>query len=290
MMRKAGIIAGANPPEPVEEDPQRETNATVILVERPPTPELLDENGVVIVKKKKKKKKVRLKTEQILRAAATDILSSLVTRTHSSFPSPLFVQNQGVRRQFFTVDLKRFRNVEVMKGDGIGEKGGTALGRELVAGVCPRLHKIDLGWNSLKFKGTQTLMDAFARGCASGVTWLDLRANHIDERGIQGFKVAMEKGALPNLVHLNLSQNSFGDAGAKIIAHMVLGELLQTIENIRLDSCQVRDLGLSALFKAFNAKSIFSLMPNLKLVSVKNNHPSTAIVKQFGIIPSHFMI
>ena len=40
-------------------------------------------------------------------------------------------KKKGSRRQFFTVDLKLFRNVEEMKGDKIGEKGGVALGREV---------------------------------------------------------------------------------------------------------------------------------------------------------------
>ena len=170
MMKKYGVIAGSNPPDPIEEDPQRPTDEKVTLVTRPLTPEPVDANGNVIPKKKRKKKK-------------------------------------GSRRQFFTVDLKLFRNVEEMKGDNIGERGGVALGRELITGVCPRLNKLDLSWNVMKYKGTAMLMDAFKRGAASGITWLDLRANHIDERGIGLLKVAMESGALPNMVHLDLRQN-----------------------------------------------------------------------------------
>ena len=252
MMRRAGVIAGANPPEPVEEDPQRETDTIVTLIERPPTPEQVDDYGNAIVKKRKKKKK-------------------------------------GSRRQFFTVDLKRFRNVEEMKGDGIGEKGGVALGREMVSGVCPRLTKLDLSYNGLKFKGTKSIFDAFSRGCGTGITALDLRCNSIDARGIQGFRSAMETGALPKMVHVDLRMNTFGDDGGKLIAHMVLSGVLGNLETIRLDSCQMRDAGMSAVFKAFNAKSIGFLMPKLKLASFKNNHPSTALVKQWGIIPPHIM-
>ena len=158
-----------------------------------------------------------------------------------------------------------------------------------VSGVCPRLISLDLSYNGLKFKGTKSLFDAFARGCGSGITNLDLRCNSIDARGIQGFRAAMEAGALPKILNVDLRMNTFGDDGAKLIAHMVLSGVLGNIETIRLDSCQIRDPGLSALFKAFNAKSIGFLMPKLKFVSFKNNHPSSTMVKQWGIIPAHIM-
>jgi len=192
------------------------------------------------------------------------------------------------QKQFFTSELKRFRNVTEMKGEEIGEKGGVALGRELLAGVCPRMAKLDLSWNFLKFQGTAMLLDAFGRGAAAGITYLDLRANHIDERGIAGLRKAMDKGALPNMTHLDIRQNSFGDEGAKIVAHMVLSGVLGNLEVLRCDSCQIRDIGMGAMYKAFSAQSIKFLMPHLEYVSVKNNHPSSGLMKRMDLIPKHF--
>jgi hypothetical protein len=256
IMRRAGTIAANHdetkhiPPPMV---PQRETAESVTLVVRPSTPEPVDEDGNVIVKKKAKKKSKR-------------------------------------QRQFFTAELKRFRNVIEMRGEQIGEKGGVALGRELIAGVCPRMQKLDLSWNLLKFQGASTLFDAFARGAATGIIYLDLRANHIDERGVAGLKTAMEKGALPNMSSLDLRQNSFGDGGAKVLAHLILSGVLGNVEILRCDACQIRDTGISALYKAASAKSIVYLMPHLKYISVKNNHPSKKCMDHMDMIPKHFMI
>jgi len=177
-----------------------------------------------------------------------------------------------------------------MKGDKIGERGGRALGRDLMAGVCPRLKKIDLAWNVMKFNGTKMLIDAFAKGCGSKVTHLDLRANHIDARGISNLRAAIEKGALPSLTHLDLRQNSFGDEGAKIVAHMVLSGAFKKVEYLRVDSCQIRDGGMRALILAFSAKSMGELMPNVEFVSVKNNNPSVDLLRSTKILPTWFCI
>jgi len=250
-MRRAGVICGVNDPIKEAMDPQRETATTVVLIERPPTPPQIDENGNVIEVKKKKSKK----------------------------------------KSFFTVDLKRFRNVEEMKGEKIGERGGRALGRDLMAGVCPRLRKIDLAWNVMKFNGTQMLIDAFAKGCGTKVTWLDLRANHIDSRGIERLRMAMEKGALPNLNHLDLRQNSFGDEGGKILSHMTLAGAFVKVSYLRMDNCQIRDGGLRAIIMAMSSKSLKTdLMPDVDFVGIKNNHPSTALIKSFKLLPPFLCI
>ena len=89
---------------------------------------------------------------------------------------------------------------------------------------------------------------------------------------------------------LDLRQNSFGDGGAKVLAHLILSGVLGNVEILRCDACQIRDTGISALYKAASAKSIVYLMPHLKYISVKNNHPSKKCMDHMDMIPKHFMI
>ena len=74
------------------------------------------------------------------------------------------------------------------------------------------------------------------------------------------------------------------------MAHLVLSGALAKLETVRVDSCQIRDLGMKALFNAINAQSIKYLMPHLKLFSMKNNHPTPELMRKCGIIPPHIMI
>jgi hypothetical protein len=50
----------------------------------------------------------------------------------------------------FTVDLRRFKNVETVKGDRVGPEGALFLGLMLRQGACVRLTSLNLGWNLIK--------------------------------------------------------------------------------------------------------------------------------------------
>ena len=60
--------------------------------------------------------------------------------------------NEKRDRKFslFTVDLRRFKNVETMKGTAIGQEGAVFLGLMLRQGVCVRLKSLNLGWNAIR--------------------------------------------------------------------------------------------------------------------------------------------
>ena len=227
IMRRAGVIAGVNPP-PAHEDPdQLETSSEVLLVNRP--------------------------------------------------PEELASTKRGRNFSFFTVDLKRFRNVERITGKKIGMGGARFLASSLRSGCCPRLREVNLGWNDMKRVGAESLFAAFRQGSAAKIEKLDLRMNHIDAHAMRAFSEALAHGALPQLTVLDLRQNVIGDRGAQALAHSVLAGHLETLEELYLMQNEVNDIGITAIFKAFTAQA--AICPRITCVNVRNNSttPETRI-------------
>ena len=125
-MRVAGTIAGVNAPEAEEPGVARETDAALTLRVRPgadaahPDPAKKDD-----AKRAPAKEDLRENMDyMVTKDAAGD-------RKKKNVP-------------FFTVELRRFRNVTTMKGEKLGPTGAKQLVKELVAGACPRLASLDL--------------------------------------------------------------------------------------------------------------------------------------------------
>ena len=72
---------------------------------------------------------------------------------------------------------------------------------------------------------------------------------------------------------------------------MTLARVFVKVEYLRMDSCQIRDGGLRAILMCMSAKSLETeLMPNVKFVGVKNNHPSVTLLRSLKLLPSFLCI
>ena len=150
----------------------------------------------------------------------------------------------------FEIELKRFRTVEKIQGFKLGPIGVRYLVRDLVLGACPRLDTLDLGWNHIGRQGIKFLSDGFKRKCAPNLTRLDLRANLLMPNSIELLLEGLVKGQV-QLKVLDLRANAFKDDGGCLIASLALEGCFDTLEELHLESCEIRSRGMWALFQAF---------------------------------------
>ena len=183
------------------------------------------------------------------------------------------------RKPFFDVDLKRFRNAEVMRGERIGEKGGRELAFALRDGVCPRLHTLDLTWNLVRTRGTCALAEAWRDGCAKEIRTLVLCGCDIGPIPMRSLRSAFEAG-WTQLVHLDLRKNLLGDAGACTVAHCVLQGLLPRVKKLLLQSNQIGDPGCTAVCKAITAEKVGC--PDIEQVNLRFNRMSPLQLRRFA--------
>lgn len=197
-----------------------------------------------------------------------------------SAPSP-------AKRLFFTVNLKRFKHTEEIRGEAIGDHGGVELARSLLTGACPRVKRIDLGWNHIKYAGIVALADCFVRGACGQLQTLDLRCNSIDARSLQELLSALVKGALPELLDLVLQGNVIGDDGAKALAHAMLSGTLQALRTIDVRQNRIRNAGAQAIWNVFTSQCFKRYCPKLQLLDMRRNDASGALTRSFCPCPSY---
>ncbi|CAK5244631.1 unnamed protein product [Aphanomyces euteiches] len=190
-------------------------------------------------------------------------------------------------KTLFTISLKRFRHVETMFGDKIGERGCVKLGKSLLTGACPRLKVLNLGWNAIKYRGLVSLAKAFERGGGSQLVVLDLRSNQLNAEAVGSLFDAMTAGGVPELTTLILSGNVLGDAGGKAIAHAFLQGLFGTLHTLDVKSNSIRNDGCRAMFTAFTADCFARLAPKLELLDMRRNCINQVTAETFVPCPKH---
>mmetsp|Transcript_21417 Transcript_21417/g.25317 ORF Transcript_21417/g.25317 Transcript_21417/m.25317 type:complete len:568 (+) Transcript_21417:95-1798(+) len=203
-------------------------------------------------------------------------------------------ETRGAQRDrkfsFFTIDLKKYKNGESMKGHKIGLEGAVFLSEQLRIGVCPRLKKLDLGWCEIRKPGCDRIIDAFGKlGNTSLVEILDLRMNHMPASSVKRLVKHMRTSdTLRKLKELDLRQNVIGDEGGGALAHTILAGTIPQLRRLNVSSNQMTDLGVSALFKAFNAETISC--PKIQNVNCRDNVVSPAVLKSFDPCPVYFQV
>ncbi|KAJ1457991.1 hypothetical protein M885DRAFT_514546 [Pelagophyceae sp. CCMP2097] len=266
VMRRAGIIAGISAAAADEADAPRETDSHLTVRLRPGCDPALgfeagdgaceksegDVSDVGAPSKRKPKKKKKKELPNV-----------------------------------FTIDLKRFRNVDEMRGDSIGAVGAKQLARDLALGACPRLRALDLGWNRIQLRGLSHLSAALARKCSPELARLDLRANHLTASAVATLVNALGTGGV-RLKELDLRQNLLGDAGACLVASAALRGALSSLEVLQLQSNDIRSQGLFALYQAFTAADAPRLIPNIRHVSLRYNKPHHSMLKNLQPCPAYF--
>ncbi|CAM9205627.1 unnamed protein product, partial [Chrysoparadoxa australica] len=182
IMRKAGVLAGVNPPLPEEEDAPRETQTELLLRLKAVEPGAKPNRPVSQQGGKNRRGKKR---------------------------------SSGA----FQVDLLHFHNLTHMRCLKIGSDGGRALSHDLQQGGCPQLQVLRLGWCLLDYRGLAAMVEAFASRTSRELHTLDLRVNNLSHSSLKILGDCVRKGSLPALRVIDLSGNMLGDRGGKVMAH-----------------------------------------------------------------------
>ncbi|OQS07970.1 hypothetical protein THRCLA_20019 [Thraustotheca clavata] len=195
--------------------------------------------------------------------------------------------NSSKIKSLFTINLKRFRHVEICQGDHIGERGCVELGRSLLTGACPRLKHLNLGWNDIKLRGVASLGKSFAQGACTQLSHLDLKANNLDASGLQCILDALAVGGLQNLKHMVFSCNMIGDAGGKAIAHAFLKGSFRHLVTMDFKSNKIKNDGCRAIYNAFTADCFQRYGPALELIDLRRNQVNQITAQSFVPCPKH---
>ena len=258
-MRRAGMIAGVNPPKPDPREPPNETDVEILLRVKEKRPEDEEEE-------------VREPEQTSSRGARRAAIQK-----HRS-------KKKKQEESHFEIELKRFRTVEKIQGFKLGPIGVRYLVRDLVLGACPRLDTLDLGWNHIGRQGIKFLSDGFKRKCAPNLTKLDLRANLLMPNSIELLLEGLVKGQV-KLKVLDLRANAFKDDGGCLIASLALEGCFDTLEELHLESCEIRSRGMWALFQAFQAEARGKLFPSLQHVGLRHNRAAPETLRRMKNCP-----
>jgi hypothetical protein len=258
-MRRAGMIAGVNPPRPDPREPPNETDVEILLRVKEKRPEEEEEE-------------VREPENTGSRGARRAAIQK-----HRS-------KKKKQEESHFEIELKRFRTVEKIQGFKLGPIGVRYLVRDLVLGACPRLDTLDLGWNHIGRQGIKFLSDGFKRKCAPNLSRLDLRANLLMPNSIELLLEGLVKGQV-KLKVLDLRANAFKDDGGCLIASLALEGCFETLEELHLESCEIRSRGMWALFQAFQAEARGKLFPSLQHVGLRHNRAAPETLRRMKNCP-----
>lgn len=269
MGRRCGILPAINTPAPIEVNEQDETSPLVILRVNQATSE---DNALS-------------SPQQTDSRSAIASVSPIDVRRGS----PMIHQSRSssnAKRLFFTVNLKRFKHADQIRGEGIGDHGGKELARSLLTGACPRVKRIYLGWNHIKYPGIAAMADAFIRGACGQLQVLDLRCNCVDATAFDQLITVFEKDGLPELVELILQGNTLGDEGAKTLAHALLKGTLKPLQVIDVRQNRIRNAGALAIWNVFTAQTAHRYCPKLQLLDLRRNEAQGALTRSFCPCPS----
>jgi len=121
---------------------------------------------------------------------------------------------------------------ELYLNDNELTKGAMGALRPLLAGEGgARTSHLDLSRNDLRCPGMVELARGLTRDCV--LLHLVLRDNDIEERGIRALADAMTAGGLPQLLSLNLRQNTAGDEGIEVLCGALVRHSSLTALDIR---------------------------------------------------------
>jgi hypothetical protein len=189
--------------------------------------------------------------------------------------------------KYFNVDLQRYRSVEVIKAEGIGDRGAAMLGFIFSQGHCGELRTLHLQENEMGRLGLEALAKAFTKGAVKKLEALHLQGNNITGRAVGALSEALKAGALPCLKVLDLRSNQIKDHGASSLAAAFMSEKLQKLERVMLQNCDIHDPGAYALYAAVTLE-VKRYCPSLKFLSIIRNRVSPQMMRSFRPSPAFF--
>lgn len=168
IMRRNGTVAGANSP--------------ALSSNSPPSPSTTDPKYVIIRPKPK----------------ATVKITN--TTTMNNKHKAVSCTNQ----HYFDIDLSRHRNVEVLRGESILDRGAMALGSIFASGGCSQIRALHLGDCGISRVGLEGLIIAFQSGWGKNLEILTLKKNKLGGKAVVALVEAIKLGSLPSLSLLDL--------------------------------------------------------------------------------------
>eukprot|EP00604_Paraphysomonas_vestita_P003526 CAMPEP_0174820066 /NCGR_PEP_ID=MMETSP1107-20130205/3628_1 /TAXON_ID=36770 /ORGANISM="Paraphysomonas vestita, Strain GFlagA" /LENGTH=250 /DNA_ID=CAMNT_0016034649 /DNA_START=488 /DNA_END=1237 /DNA_ORIENTATION=+ len=162
----------------------------------------------------------------------------------------------------FDVDLKLYRDVEVLIGSNIGERGVLALAGEFVRGACSNITTLDLSRCQIHSRGFSRLLHGLRIGRVINLQALKLRGNSLTSSSMDYLRAAFHTNTFRNLHELDLRENELGDEGAEKIAQMIIADCFSIIRHISLQRNSITDLGVTQIVTVLKAV-ITKKCPNL---------------------------
>ena len=160
----------------------------------------------------------------------------------------------AVLLQKFGVDVEHLSDEIVLKPQvPLGVEGARGLAQLLAAGMLHRLEVLTLPFSALGDEGTVALADALTAELP--LQQLDMSGNSIRDPGTDAIARALNRGAAPHLMKLNLKNNDLNDEAAVALA----GASHSTLEWLNLSSNQIADGGGIALASALTTRRFGSL-------------------------------
>jgi len=210
-----------------------------------------------------------------------------ISQTPVLSPNVFDTSMSPIKRQFFTINLKRFKHADTIRGENIGDVGAKELARSLLTGACPRVKMLQLGWNGIKFPGTAALADCFARGACGQLQTLDLRFNLLDAQAFKSLVDAIEKSALPELLDLLVQGNVIRDEGAQLLSHAVFRGSARGLRTIDIRQNGIRNDGVRALWNVFTSQSLPRFCPKLQMLDMRRNEANSSVLHSFCPCPTY---
>lgn len=184
----------------------------------------------------------------------------------------------------FNVDIKKYRQLEHLICDRIGERGVMVLAAEFVRGACSNMITLDLTRCCIQTRGLARLLQGLRFGRIINLRALILRANSICPRGMQFLRMAIETKALDNLRVIDLRENEIGDVGASTLAQMIIHGTMGSIEELYLQKNNVSDLGFEQIVKVL--QSVYHVKcSNLIRLALEENRITAKMKRQYSPLP-----
>ena len=142
----------------------------------------------------------------------------------------------------------------------LGDRGAHVVGEVLSSADCS-LQVLDLSNNKIGYSGAYHLADAFIKGHNKSLKILNLMDNNIETEGAESFGVVLKFNH--SLQEINLSRNSIGDRGVRLIAQGLVESDDTTLKRLDISWNGIKDTGAGFLADMLRHNSVLTHL-NLK--------------------------
>ncbi len=194
-----------------------------------------------------------------LGAKGASVVASLLRANH--YLRELFLSHNSFGRSIKSLGLYLGRLVRLdLSQNKLGDRGAHVVGEVLASPEC-LLEDLDLSNNKIGHNGAYHLADAFIKGHNKSLKILNLMDNNIETEGAEAFGVVLKFSH--TLQELNLSRNSIGDNGVRLIAQGLIENEDTCLQGLDISWNGIKDAGAGFLAEMLVQNSSLTLL-NLK--------------------------